>query len=325
MRGKISNWRMLTASSLFLFATCATASAEIAAGDVVPTTIVRVANSPAEITRCQLTRAGGSGVYGTVVVQNRTRRQMGDIRVTLTAYDVEVTKMDIEHVSSSPAELVPPGDTDPYKVNVGFNLSGQERFLARISCRIESAQFSGYPQAWTTAKRWPETLLPMSAPSKPNDGMQNDRSGDTSQESLTAGAQSSYRAVKSAAPPKVTIAVANAWNDVVSGLTLIHDTVVITGGDVDTQVRGNNFVLTMSLASGAKKLLPGITQQVPQYAKIDPRTGNNVMAYEVAPAEDLGALGTIIVPAHGTVRTTVTFITQDPLANANDNRAVTLQ
>ena len=57
----------------------------------------------------------------------------------------------------------------------------------------------------------------------------------------------------------------------------------------------------------------------------NPRTGNNIMVYEVAPQEDLGALGTIVVPAHGTVRTTVTFITNDALANPADNRAVTVQ
>jgi hypothetical protein len=80
----------------------------------------------------------------------------------------------------------------------------------------------------------------------------------------------------------------------------------------------------MTLPGGARKTYPGLAAPAPQYSKIVPGVGTT-LAYEVAPAADLGRLGMIIIPAHASVTTTVTFGIADPLATPTDNRNVTLR
>ena len=80
----------------------------------------------------------------------------------------------------------------------------------------------------------------------------------------------------------------------------------------------------MTLPGGAKKQYPGLAAPAPQYSKIVPGVGAT-MAYEVAPADDLGRLGMIVIPAHSSVVTTVTFGLTDQVQTPTDNRAVTVR
>ena len=309
MSGFITRYTRLISSavilSVFGFASSALADQEVNSG------IVNVPNSPIVLTACKMSRFNKSseGVSGPVVIGNRTKHALAHIQIVYSFYDTENVRMYQTTQQYSLSEPTLTGDTTTVQAGVGF--IGTAQLLSRVTCRVQSADFSANKH-WMYGSPWSEKLVPLTT----------EQAGTTSESG--AGPLQTVR-TQSPAPPKITVAVANSWVDTVSGLTLIHDAIIITGGDTDTPVRGNNFVLTMSLANGAKKSIPGLTQQVPRYSKIDPRTGNNIMAYEVAPQEDLGALGTIVVPAHGTVRTTVTFITNDALADPADNRAVTIQ
>ena len=309
MSGFISRYTRLISGAaiivVFSFASSALADQEVNSG------IVNVPNAPIVITACKMSRPYSSSydVRGPVVIGNRTKHALAHVQIVYAFYDNENVRMYQTTQQYSLAEPVLTGDTATLQGGAGLN--GSPQLLSRVTCRVQAADFSGNKR-WQYGQAWSEKLVPLTT----------EQTTTTSESGV--GPSQAIR-TQSPALPKITVAVANSWNDTVNGLTLIHDAIIITGGDTDTPVRGNNFVLTMSLANGAKKMIPGLTQQVPRYSKIDPRTGNNIMAYEVAPQEDLGALGTIVVPAHGTVRATVTFITNDALANPADNRAVTVQ
>ena len=278
-------------------------------------TIVRVPGSPAELTRCQMVRNSSETLDGTAVVQNRTRHQLSNIQVTVTAYDVEGVKMDVAQSASSPTELVSPGDNAPYKIYTVFSFKDQARFFARATCRITSAQFSGYSQPWTTSKRWTEKLLPL-AKSESSDTIQSDRS-DTASRRPTGAAQANVPAA---------IHVTNAWNDVVAGKTLVHVAIDTQGGNSDSTLTPEHLVLTMALASGGKKTYTAIPVAAPTYEMVNPLLNATKQVHEVDPKEDLGGLGSVIVPAHGTVKVVATFLVgTDVVANASDNRNVVLK
>jgi len=122
-----------------------------------------------------------------------------------------------------------------------------------------------------------------------------------------------------------SITVTNAWSDTFNGAILVHDTISVTGGSADTTLTARQFALTMSLANGARKTYFGLTQAAPTYQKINPLGSTTMTAYEVAPKSDLGGLGSIVVPSHGNVTVTVTFVVPDALTNSSDNRSVVLR
>ena len=287
--------------------------AEVGIYQAAPMTIVRVPGSPAELLRCQMNRNSPETLDGTVVVQNRTRHQLSDIRVTFTAYDVEGVKMDVTQPIATPTELVGPGDNAPYKIYAIFSLKDQSRFFARATCRISSAQFSGYVQPWTTLRRWTEKLLPL-ANAESSDTTQPDRSVATS------------RKPNGPAASPVAIHVTNAWNDVVAGKTLVHVAIDTQGGNSDSTLTPEHLVLTMALASGGKKTYTAIPVAAPTYEMVNPLLNATKQVHEVDPKEDLGGLGSVIVPAHGTVKVVATFLVgTDVVANASDNRNVVLK
>jgi hypothetical protein len=81
----------------------------------------------------------------------------------------------------------------------------------------------------------------------------------------------------------------------------------------------------MHLANGASKEYTALPTSAPTYQKLNPLGSQTTTAYEVDPKVDLGGLGSIIVPAGGTVQVVATFLVPDVVANANDNRQVGLR
>ena len=295
--------------AVFSFASSAIADQEVSSG------IINVPNSPIVLTACKLRRNDSRdvNVNGPVIVGNRTKHSLARLEIVYGFYDSENVRLDQRTHRYSLETPIISGDTATVQggSQVYGTLYNTPQLLGRVTCRVQSAEFSGNKH-WQYGQPWNEKLVPLTT----------EQAATTSESG--AGPLKAVRP-QSSTLPKITVTVANSWNDTNSGITIVHDTLVITGGDSDVAIRGSNFALTMALANGAKKSFAGLIQQVPRYSRIDPRTGNTVMAFEVDPREDLGVLGTVVVPAHGTVRLTVSFIMQDALANLSDIRAVTIQ
>jgi hypothetical protein len=123
-----------------------------------------------------------------------------------------------------------------------------------------------------------------------------------------------------------TYVVTNAWNDSVNGVLFVHDAIAITGGDNDVTLQPDDFVIAMHLANGALKKYPSMTQPAPKYQKYNPADIQNpLLVPEVDVKEDLGSIGTMTIPAHGSVRIVVTFQVVDSVANPQDNRTISLR
>lgn len=73
------------------------------------------------------------------------------------------------------------------------------------------------------------------------------------------------------------------------------------------------------------KSYTAVSRAAPTYQKLNAVTGATMTAYEVDPKDDLGRLGEIIIPAHGTVNVVATFWVQESVADPTDNKNVTLK
>ncbi len=71
-------------------------------------------------------------------------------------------------------------------------------------------------------------------------------------------------------------------------------------------------MLTVPLANGGRKTYAGLQQAAPTYQRLNPFGDSATDVREVAPAEDFGRLGTMTIPPHRAVMTTVTFAIADP-------------
>ncbi len=123
--------------------------------------------------------------------------------------------------------------------------------------------------------------------------------------------------------------VTNAWDDTLNGTLFVHDTVVVSGGNSDVTLAPSSFVLAINLANGGRKSYPALSTSAPAYSKFNVAANNgaggDVMVPEVDPSSDLGRLGSITIPAHGSATVTVTFAVTDPVADPKSNRNVTLR
>jgi len=196
----------------------------------------------------------------------------------------------------------------------GTALSEPGSAVMRIECRPYSASFSGNHR-WNHGSTWPEKLFRLPSNSVSSAQANDEATLDSKTSVPSAHAQT----------PQVTIAVTNTWNDVVNNVVYVHDSLAITGGSTDSILRSSDLALTMNLANGAVKRFNGLHQEAPTYQKFSPATQQMAVAYEVEPTNDLGRLGEIVVPAHGTVTTTVTFAVSDPVSQVGDNRKVTVR
>ncbi len=125
-------------------------------------------------------------------------------------------------------------------------------------------------------------------------------------------AQSALQIAATSGAPQITATVSNAWNDTKDQVLYVHDTVTLQGGESDARLTPGNFTLTMTLAGGAKKTYSAMTTPAPSYTKTNAlgvaAAGYGPTLQPMVDAQtDLGALGSIVVPAHGTASVTVTF------------------
>jgi len=306
-------------SALFLGLTSYFGTAGVAVADTV-TSIIKTATAPVTLTACH------AADYDTVLpymafpvhvnVVNRTRYDMISVTIAYRAFDTSNEQIGQATDVLSPAELLRPADTGTYGASVGMGLSEPSNTVGRLTCRVVAATFTGR-KTWSYDHRWPEKLLPM------------DSSGAGGEKGRAAGSSGAGGSLSERRPITALVTVVNAWNDPVNGALFVHDTVAITGGNSDITVAPGSFILAIQLANGGRKSYRGLSTAAPSYSKYNVTANNgaggNVLVPEVAADSDLGRMGSITVPAHGTVTVTVTFAVTDPVADPNANRGVTLR
>ena len=320
MSGFITRYTCLFSSAVILaffgFASSALADQEVNSG------IVNVPNSPIVLTACKMSRFNNSssGVSGPVVIGNRTKHALAYIQIVYSFYDTENVRMYQTTNQYSLSEPALTGDTTTVRGGAGF--SGTAQLLSRVTCRVQSADFSGNKH-WKYGERWAEKLVPLTAEqaTSPSDGSRNGSSSPP----VGNGPALSQR-LQGGAPPPFSLAPTDAWNDTVGGNLLVHVVLDVQGGASDSTLTPANLTLTMALANGGNKQYAAMPVAAPTFQKLNPLGNTTTTAYEVDPKEDLGRLGSIIKPAHGNVKVVATFlIGTDVVANANDNRQIRLK
>ena len=291
-------------SALFGVAAPATASD-------LSSSIISSRTAPLALTRCSVDSQYINGYHTSVNVYNRSTRGMIDFTIEYRFYDRENVQIGSTIHGSrsyfSPNGVTEPGDTATVPIGIGVDLAEPPEAVSRVTCRLYSAAFTGR-SSWRYGQVWHGGPL------------SNPPSATTSQSS-----QHNVPGRSAIAGPKSwTFDVAEGWNDKTQVGLFVHDTIVIHGGDADATVRPENFHLRMDLSNGSKKSYSALNQQAPQYTKYGALAGGNTLAFQVDPQQDLGKLGTLIVPAHGTVRVTLTFFVNDSVENASANREITL-
>lgn len=299
----------------FFFAMFTFAQAPVMAQDAIASSVVKTANAPVTMTACHI----GPNYYNAHVnLVNRTRYDAITMTVAFRFFDDSNAQIGQATNMLSPNELLHPDDTGTYETDPSPSLSEPGNAIARVSCRVISATFTGR-KTWSYPRRWPEKLRPMTAPDAGGADKDGSDNRSTSQSQLPSGSRS----------VNLPIQVTNAWNDTLNDALFIHDTLVITGGNSDVTLAPSSFALAMNLVNGGRKSYPALSTPAPSYSKFNVMANNgaggNVMVSEVDPSSDLGRLGSITVPAHGSATVTLTFAVTDPVVDPKANRNVTLR
>ena len=275
----------------------------------VPSQVVPVARAPVSIEQCRISNEAPVWPVR-VVLGNRTKHGLAAASISFTAYDSENTKLAQRTADVSIAEIVASGDTAPYLVPLTFLVGeiADAKLVSRISCRIATASFTGN-RHWSYPQRWPETLVKLVSDASPAQSVGRADDG--------AGSRTLTN--------RLSLTVADAWTDLVNGTLYVHDSIVIRGADQDRQLRASDVSLDMRLANGGRRTYVALSQPAPTYQKIDPLGSQTATVDEVEPSSDFGRIGTLIVPAHGSVTTTVTFAVGDPVVDKSDDRDVSVK
>jgi hypothetical protein len=232
------------------------------------------------------------------------------VAVRVQIYDVENSLIGtgVVTVYNDATHPIASGDTQSGGADFGPGISEPASVVRYATCRVDHAEFIGHRTWQYGGAKWPEHVRPLPAavtgPVGPD--------GPPPTQDLPR--------------PNVHISVASAWNDTVQGALFVHCALDIQGGNADATVAPSMLVLTMQLANGGRKSYGAMTQAAPTYQKLNPLGQTTQTAYEVNPKDDLGAIGPIIVPAHGAVHVIATFfVGTDVVADPMSNRQVSLQ
>lgn len=283
----------------------------VADDEILTANPIGIATSPLGLSRCRVARGGGFWHGATYQIVNRTPHQLLTASVTLRFYDSDNALIGQASSDLPISTPVVSGDTGAYQAGFGVQMSEPASAVTRIDCRPASATFSGNKR-WAFGQTWPEKLSPM-----PSTAAAQPQSADNNPAPV---------AVVAPKAPRLPFVITKTWNDVVNGNQIVvHAAVVIQGGTSDTTIHASDFSLSMRLANGAKKNYDGLARATPTFQRLNPLGNQLANVSEVDPKSDLGGLGSLIVPANGTVNTTVSFYVPDVLADANDNRAVVLK
>ncbi len=273
--------------------------------------VVAVPSAPVTLSDC---RSDGERRYSDVT--NRTKNEVRSFSVDWTLYDGHQKKLgggELEY------QLDPPlasGDSGSYFEDVpldGFGIRSGAT-VVRVTCRIAHASFAG-GKRWARGEHWGGTLIAIGATEHQ----------DTAPASAPAPGAPMHAddTIQVSSSSDLRIVVVKAWNDLGNPGLFVHDEVLIQGGSSDVPITPANFVLTVKLANGGRKTYNAMTGPAPDYIKMN-AMGILYPAHTVDPSNDLGAIGSLIVPAGGTVKVILTFPVPEGLANPTANNNVVL-
>lgn len=312
-------WQLVL--GLFLTLPAYLGTGGVASADITAS-VIRTVGAPVTMTACRSGDYGLVGIYWGFPIHvnlvNRTRYSMISATIAYRAFDVSNEQIGQSTNVISPVELLPSDDTGTYATGAIMGLSEPTNAVAHVTCRVVGATFTGR-KTWSTARRWSEKLRPMTSPDTGEPA--NSRGGNQ--------ATSRSRLASMRNSVSLPMQVTNAWDDTLNGTLFVHDTVVVSGGNSDVTLAPSSFVLAINLANGGRKSYPALSTSAPAYSKFNVAANNgaggDVMVPEVDPSSDLGRLGSITIPAHGSATVTVTFAVTDPVADPKSNRNVTLR
>ena len=273
--------------------------------------IIATPGSPITLTNCSVP----DGFKRSENVINRSGLFLQSFTVRWTAFDHSGNPMGQKDVPNSFDSDLAPGDT-AIKGDI-FNdfFTEPASSLSSWRCRMQSAKFEG-GKSWTFGHApWNGRLSPL-----PKAESFAPRFGDGD------AAVAPVNRAQGIAPAAVSFSVANAWNDNTNIGTIVHVTIDVKGAAKEFSLRPGDVSLKLALANGAKKAYMAMTQAAPSYQKINALTNQMVTTAEVDPKNDLGGLGSILIPSNSSVRVTASFMVgSDVLANPNDNRDVAIR
>ena len=266
-------------------------AAQVAKADQVSTEIINPSHSPGIIQRCQVD-ASEYSPQAWVNIQNKTHHQLITADVRYSFYDADKALFGQITMTYRPDGTIASGDIQQFSGYLfGMQHSEPLNVTSYVTCRFNAATFTGQ-KSWHYGQPWPESLISSSGTSAPQESV-----------SVVAGGSGE-------APPKLAIQVLSAWHDPApqyqSGI-YVHDRVSIAGADRDATVHPHDFVLKVLTASGQTQSVHGLSKSAPTYLKPNYATNQSAWTPEVALDEDLGAHGSIDVPAHGSATAVVTF------------------
>lgn len=282
------------------------------ADDIVRTRIVPVNNAPLQITNCK------SPFWNEqfVTIANRTNHSLTSVDVQFRWYDTDGSQIGQEVKGVNVSPILTPGDSNTYEFFGGTDLSEPTQAIGFVTCRIQHATFTSR-RSWQYGTAWHEKLRRIeSEPAVDGDDDNSPMANDQPSEKPARSSKPSSHA------SHLQFTVSNAWNDNLNGALLIHTALVIQGGKHGVTVSPQDFALTMALANGGTKRYQGMTAPAPTYEKFNALTNTSTTAYEVDPKDDLGAIGSVTVPAGGSASVIVTFVIPDIVADPKANRNV---
>ena len=298
--------RKLAALPVLLSMLVLTSSIAQADDENYPSQVISVPSAPAALTNCRVKNRFTPYVN----VVNRTTHELLTLTVQFKAYDADNTVIGSANLVWTPNPPLASGDSDLYGGQWEYlSLSEPETALARFTCRIIGATFSGRHE-WQYGRSWAEKLLPLP-------------SGGQSDGATTQYPESPATLAHPAGKGRVT--VLKAWNDTARGVLIVHDQVEISADSSAVTVVPSQFLLSMKLADGSRRQFAALTHAAPKYEKYNYFLKQMEIANEVDPHEDLGALGFVAVPAKSTATVIVTFVISNAVADASDNTDVAMR
>lgn len=262
--------------------------------------VVANSSSPIAPTQCH---TDGDNRY--VTLFNRTTSTLKTFTIHWSAFDSSGKKLGEADQDFTPDPPLKAAATDGYygPIPTSAFTTGPESSIARFSCAIDAAGFSN-GSTWAPGKAWSGKLLPVP-------------SASSSKLAKTSGGNGGNVA------HGIQVTVSKSWTDVDSTSNppnyFIHDTLVIQGANREVTITGDQFLLTMHLTNGGIARFVGLTKAAPSYTKLNFAGNDGITVPEIDPSSDLGAIGSVIVPAGGTVTITVTFVTNVAPANPTSN------
>lgn len=127
-----------------------------------PVQVVPVPSAPIAMPSCKSV-FDVLGPIMTFTIANRTRHQLLKFTVRVKEYDSDNTPIGGGDIERSLDQPLAAGDTNVYTA-LRAPMPGAEglKAISRITCRVESAEFTGR-RAWAYGQKWPEPLEPLGA------------------------------------------------------------------------------------------------------------------------------------------------------------------